>query len=92
MFHVRCDDWESFQDAVTNIKDKYVVAAAPVAPVATPYSKAPYPTPASDAACKTCGADTLPEKRIVGKDGRAWWVRDCVTGDKSHKGPIRAAS
>lgn len=99
MFHVRCDDWIEFQDAVKNIEDTYIVdsgmgtvATTTYTPPTTPYSKAPYPTAEGEQPCKTCGAPTLPEKRIVGRDGRAWWVRDCSTGDKAHKGPIRAAS
>lgn len=91
MFHVRCDDWDEFQEAVKNVKDTYLTDEVPVRKL-PPVANAPYPTPQSDAACKTCGAPTLPEKRITGKDGRSWWVRDCTTGDKSHKGPIRPAS
>jgi hypothetical protein len=96
MYHVRCDDWDEFQTAVTNIKDTYILDAdlgtVTTKTYNTPYSKAPYPTPASESACKTCGAETLPEKKIQGKDGRSWWVRDCSTGDRTHKGPIRPAS
>lgn len=96
MFHVRCDTWEEFEEACANIGiSSTVVTAKATVAVETPkapYSAAPYPTPEADQPCKTCGAPTLPEKRIVGKDGRAWWVRDCSTGDKTHKGPIRPAS
>lgn len=105
MFHVRCDDWEEFKIACDNVGIAYEtiketvttttfnpgIAINPVAPTA-PYSANPYPTPEGESACKTCGAPTLPEKKIVGKDGRSWWVRDCTTGDRTHKGPIRPAS
>lgn len=95
MFHVRCDDWADFQEATKNIEDTYLVGAnlgtVTTTPVA-PYAAAPYPTPDAESACKTCGAPTLPEKKIVGKDGRSWWVRDCSTGDRTHKGPIRPAT
>jgi len=94
MYHVRCDDWREFIEAVNNIA-VLVKEEIPVA-VSTPSTVPPspvYPTINVNAGiCKTCGAPTLPEKRIVGKDGRAWWVQDCSTGDKTHKGPIRPAS
>lgn len=95
MFHVRCDDWVLFQEAVKNIEDTYIVDSGigEVKTIDLPtYSQAPYPTPEADSACKTCGGPTLPEKRIVAKTGKAYWVRDCATGDRSHKGPIRPAS
>jgi hypothetical protein len=92
MYHVRADDWTEFQDAVKNIRDTYLTEEIPVKQVAPPFSANPYPTPEGESACKTCGAATLPEKKIVGKDGRSWWVRDCSSGDRTHKGPIRPAS
>ena len=91
MFHVRADDWSDFQKAVKNVRDTYL--DPPVTEVELPpVARAPYPTPEVEGACKTCGAPTLPEKKITGKDGRSWWVRDCTTGDRTHKGPIRPAA
>lgn len=82
MYHVRCDDWEDFKEAILNIES------------ILPNDQVAAETPHSDtgARCKTCGANVLPEKRITGRDGRGWWVQECVTGDKSHKGPIRPAN
>jgi hypothetical protein len=95
MYHVRCDDWDEFKDAVANIKTEYIKVPAATTPVTPSYNNQYNPPPPSvegDAPCKTCGAPTLPEKKILAKDGRAWWVRDCSTGDRTHKGPIRPAS
>lgn len=87
MFHVRSDDWTDFVSAIRSMETQVpeVQVAPPVTPAYAPGAAA------SGGGCKTCGGPVLPEKRIVGKDGRAWWVSDCATGDKSHKGPIRPA-
>ena len=96
MYNVRCDDWKEFTEAIAEMEKAFSIsfASTPTPPTPTPTTY--YPTPASmpstaPEACKTCGNATLPEKRITGKDGRSWWVRDCSTGDKTHKGPIRPA-
>lgn len=88
MYHVRCDDWTEFQNAVLNIESLF--NAAPL----TPPKKSVSPIESEGTlACETCGLPLSPEKRIISKkDGRAWWVRNCPSGDLSHKGTIRPAS
>lgn len=92
MYHVRCDDWLDFKEAVKNLEDDYITTdESQVIPPIKPTLSANPATPAIG--CEICGQALLPEKRIVSKkDGRAWWIRDCSSGDRSHKGLIRPAT
>lgn len=87
MFHVRADTQTRFEEIVDYFEENYGVTFHSSAQATLPVTS----TPVTGGVCKTCGAATLPEKRITGKDGRSWWVQDCSTGDKTHKGPIRPA-
>lgn len=84
---VRADTQEELLKEVEWAKSHF---SSNLPPTGTTVPSSPIPTNPA-ALCKTCGAATLPEKRITAKDGRAWWVRDCSTGDRTHKGPIRPA-
>lgn len=107
MAHVRCDDFEEFKEAKKNIETlipatpttKLIGHAMPdmsVPPFPSYPPRTLKPNPVNEdgeMVCTTCGMILNPEKRIVSKkDGRAWWVRDCPSGDRTHKGMIRPAS
>lgn len=84
MYHVRCDDWTEFQEAVKNIEGIIPAIATPTPVIPTQQT--------GTLACEICGRPLSAEKRIVSKkNNRAYWVRDCTSGDRSHKGTIRPA-
>lgn len=99
MFHVRADTQERFEEIIAYFENNYGVSfkkpLVPETPAVAATVPPAAPGVAAPAQCAICGMALLPEKRIVStKTGvaKAFWVRDCSSGDQTHKGPIRPAA
>lgn len=91
MFHVRADDLADYMAACEELGIPYKYDGEVKKPE-TPAFVDHTAIPVVDT-CATCGAALLPEKRIVAHaTGKAFWVRDCSSGNRDHKGPIRPAA
>lgn len=80
---VRSDTWEDLLLDIEKARTQFSMTHTP---------KKTIHAEEEESRCKTCGFPLLAEKRIVSKkSGKAWWVRNCSSGDRDHEAVFRPA-